>query len=132
MLTSGVDDPRYWPALRSLLRPAHSDDSAHRRGESAQLLLWVSSELAWFDGHFPGQPLLPAVIQTHWAVTYARRYLSIAHEFRSLNNLKFSRFILPDSELELHLGYDRGRHELQFEFRQGQLGCASGRVRFAA
>ena len=30
----------------------------------------IQSDLSWFVGHFPQQPVLPGVVQTHWAVSY--------------------------------------------------------------
>ena len=32
------------------------------------LRLEVTPDLSWFHGHFPGEPVLAGIIQTHWAV----------------------------------------------------------------
>ena len=94
--------------------------------------LHVQPDLCWFAGHFPDLPLLPGVVQTTWAVEFGRRYLSLPPQFRYLGNMKFMRFILPDTRLELRLHYLPAKCELSYEYTQGAALCSSGRIGFAA
>lgn len=73
------------------------DLSEHR------LLLDVNPELVFFKGHFPGNPILPGVVQLHWAVgisTSLFNFNGIPHEIK---RLKFSNIVQPRSVLELYL-----------------------------
>lgn len=95
-----------------------------------QVRLQIQPELCWFDGHFPEQPILPGVLQTHWAIEFGRRYLPLPAQFRSMSNMKFMRFILPGTQLELRLQYVAAKSELVFEYHDGVAVCASGRIGF--
>lgn len=99
--------------------------------DEVQLTLHVHPQLRWFEGHFPGLPLLPGVVQTAWVVEFARQYFSMPPQFRYMSNMKFMRFIMPDTSVVLRLRYSAEKGELSFEYREaGQL-CASGRMGFA-
>jgi len=95
-----------------------------------QLTLHVHRGLRWFDGHFPQVALLPGVVQTTWVVEFARQYFSMPAQFRSMSNMKFMRFIMPDTQLTLWLRYVAEKGELSFEYRESGKVCASGRVGF--
>jgi 3-hydroxymyristoyl/3-hydroxydecanoyl-(acyl carrier protein) dehydratase len=95
-----------------------------------QLTLHVHRELRWFEGHFPQVALLPGVVQITWVVEFARQYFSLPAQFRSMSNMKFMRFIMPDTQIVLWLRYVADKGELSFEYREGQKVCASGRVGF--
>jgi 3-hydroxymyristoyl/3-hydroxydecanoyl-(acyl carrier protein) dehydratase len=103
-----------------------------QQDHAVQIRLHVQPELSWFVGHFTEQPLLPGVVQTNWAIESGRRYLSLPPQFRYLSNMKFMRFILPGTQLELRLQYFTAKSELYFEYHDGTAVCASGRVGFGA
>ena len=47
-----------------------------------------------------------------------------------MSNMKFMRFIMPDSVITLQLRYLADKGELSFEYREGEQMCASGRMGF--
>jgi len=106
-----------------VLSVAHLDDTV-------SIHLRVQPELSWFAGHFPEVPLLPGVVQTAWAVEFGRRHFALPPQFRYMNNMKFMRFILPGTQVELRLRYFADKGELSFEYREGAVVCASGRMGF--
>ncbi len=100
------------------------------QGDGVRLALHVQPDLQWFEGHFPGTPLLPAVVQTSWAVAFAREHFDIPERFLSMSNMKFMRFIMPGMRIALRLRYSAPRGELSFEYLEGDAVSASGRMRF--
>ena len=100
------------------------------RGNEVELTLHVPAQLCWFEGHFPGVPLLPGVVQTAWVVEFAHRYFRLQPHFRYMNNLKFMRLIRPDATVMLWLRHDEDRCEVAFEYRDAGRVCASGRRGF--
>ncbi|KAB2840154.1 MAG: AMP-binding protein, partial [Burkholderiales bacterium] len=55
-----------------------------REGETLVLQLRVAPELDFFAGHFPSQPILPGVMQVHWAIHFARLEALTEGEFQAL------------------------------------------------
>ena len=104
--------------------------SVDRQPEQVVVQLRVPPELRWFEGHFPGTPLLPGVVQTTWVAQFGRRFFDLPPDFLSMSNMKFMRFILPDARIALHLRYFPAKGEVAFEYREGGQASASGRMRF--
>lgn len=66
-----------------------------------QFTLQIPVDLSFFSGHFPTAPILPGVVQVHWAACFAERYLNLKGHFHQLRNLKFFSKIEPLAELHL-------------------------------
>ena len=94
-----------------------------------RLLVLVDSGLDWFKGHFPGTPVLPGVVQLHWAARIACSLFGIGAPPRNVNRLKFQNIVVPPRVIELELGHlDRGR--IPFAFRSLGVTHSSGTFRF--
>lgn len=65
--------------------------------------LIVPKELRYFDGHFNQHPILPGVVQTHWAEHYAREHFGFSENFTGLSNIKFQQIISPGQQAKLAL-----------------------------
>ncbi|MGA9573134.1 MAG: hypothetical protein WBS20_04205 [Lysobacterales bacterium] len=86
-----------------------------------RLLLDVGSELVFFQGHFPDNPILPGITQLHWAVAAAMRLFEFSEVPCEVKRLKFMHIIRPSSILELLL--ERKKiNEVEFQFSSsGQI-----------
>ena len=87
----------------------------------------VTAGLAWFRGHFPGQPVLPGVIQLHWAAAVAAILFGLEGPPRHIKRLKFSNVIVPPRVVELHLER-HGDREVQFRVQGDGLQNSQGRL----
>lgn len=101
-----------------------------RDGETVTFLLRVPPDLVHFDGHFPGLPILPGIVQVDWAVRLARRYFPDLESSYGINNLKFQALVRPDAVLTLRLDYDTAQCALQFSYRDDDRSYSNGRIRF--
>jgi acyl-coenzyme A synthetase/AMP-(fatty) acid ligase len=84
-----------------------------------------------FDGHFPGAPILPGVVQLQWAVETARRCFGVAGPVQRLEVLKFQQVIRPETEVTLILRWSAESRSLQFRYESVAGVHAGGRVVFA-
>lgn len=100
--------------------------SARHDGDSARIEMLVPRDLLYFHGHFPTYPVLPGIVQTHWAVTYARRYFGLDAAGIVGVQVKFKQPIVPQQRIHLDLSYARERARLRFEYRHGQDVCSTG------
>lgn len=94
-----------------------------------RLLVQVDTDLDWFRGHFPGTPVLPGVVQLHWAARVACSLFGIDAPPGTVNRLKFQNIVVPPRVIELEIKLpDRGR--VAFSFRSLDVTHASGVLRF--
>jgi len=109
---------------------------ATRDGTTVTVRLFVPRTLAHFDGHFPGFPILPGVLQIDWAVRLARQHFrqlsAPLGESYGVDAFKCRAPVLPETELVLTLECDPGR--LRFAYvrfdADGSRPVSSGTVLF--
>ena len=83
-------------------------------GDAVTLELDIAPGLSWFRGHFPGEPVLAGIIQTHWAIQVASVLFSFDGPPQHIKRLKFSNIIVPPRLVALTL-VRHGEHEVQFQ-----------------
>ncbi len=106
-----------------------------QQGDVLLLRLFIPANLYYFDGHFPGRPVLPGVVQTHWAVHYGRGHWGDLGEFTDLEAVKFQQVVTANQTLLLRLEYLRDKGKLYFSYtstgaNEEPIAHASGRVVF--
>lgn len=92
--------------------------------ERAEIELRAAASLPYFQGHFPGFPVLPGVVQLGWALAFAEQAFGMRFEVTGVRRLKFMRLIFPDSPVVLTLL--RGDGSVEFEYRNGDGSFSSG------
>lgn len=91
----------------------------HADGDQLKLRLEVPSTGPWFDGHFPGHPILPGVVQIAWAVAFATTWRGNETPPTSLQRVKFVHPVAPGDELCLQLRAQPGRVRCSFTMDHG-------------
>jgi hypothetical protein len=97
--------------------------------EAGEWLLYIPANLNWFDGHFPGQPVLPGVVQIDWAIYYAKQLGFETNSFLDIPRVKFSAIIEPEAVLRLTL--EKNSHGLRFLYRSAAVVHSQGTIAFA-
>ncbi|WP_340149192.1 hypothetical protein [uncultured Sneathiella sp.] len=100
--------------------------SAQHEGDIVELELVARANLFQFQGHFPGEPVLPGVAQIDWAARLARRYFGIEGAFEKMGQIKFAKLILPERALRLRLEWQREKGRVSFLFSDNGELCSSG------
>lgn len=94
--------------------------------------LELPADLIAFHGHFEGLPLLPGVVQVHWALARAQQHFHIRGAFLRLTALKFNRVLQPRDRVALHLDWQADTALLQFRYGDEARPYSSGRAHFGA
>lgn len=94
------------------------------------ITLYVRHNLSWFDGHFPGRPILPGVVQTHWANHFAQQIFGNMGAFSHLEVIKFQHVITPGNQLQLQLKWNPEKLKLSFSYQSESQKFSSGRIAF--
>ncbi|MCK9563988.1 MAG: hypothetical protein M0R02_14850, partial [Bacteroidales bacterium] len=111
--------------------PTLLDSEELAAGSHCRLHLHIPDSLYYFNGHFPGNAVLPGVVQTHWAIHYARARFSGLDTFAGLEAIKFQHVIRPGAVVALELHWQPDRARLNFSYHSARARHASGRVLFS-
>ena len=98
--------------------------------DETTLLGIIQKELIYFDGHFEGNPVLPGVVQVHWAEAFGRRLLKLSGQFKCLEVIKFQKIIVPGHNINIILKYDDAKDKLSFKYESERGVHSSGRICF--
>lgn len=86
----------------------------------------VPAESSWFDGHFPGEPVLPGLAQISMVFDVIRKASDGERSVASVSRVRFKRIIRPD-ELLTVMAAPLKKEADAFSFRiqtQGDLVCS--------
>jgi 3-hydroxyacyl-[acyl-carrier-protein] dehydratase len=117
------------PALRPWLPRVLAET---RAGDTVTLRVQVPADLAHFDGHFPGTPIVPGVLQIGWALAFASSRLGTSPDCAHVEGLKFQHLLRPGDIATLTLRHEATTRTLHFGCREGERAYASGRLRVEA
>jgi 3-hydroxymyristoyl/3-hydroxydecanoyl-(acyl carrier protein) dehydratase len=93
------------------------------------LLLDITPALGWFRGHFPGRPVLPGIVQVHWAVLVSAAYFDFRRVPAVINRLKFKNVIVPPTVIELSVARST-KFEVSFGYTGAGKQYSEGRLVF--
>jgi 3-hydroxymyristoyl/3-hydroxydecanoyl-(acyl carrier protein) dehydratase len=98
--------------------------------EAGQVVLHLDlpADLACFQGHFPGFPVLAGVVQLDWVMQLGAVHLSCGNPSATDFRIKFKRVITPGSPLTLTLCHDVAGRRLDFVYRSGAKVASQGRI----
>ena len=91
----------------------------------------IPGHLTGFAGHFPAQPVLPGVVQLHWAVQLAQIAFGLSR-FSEVTQLKYKNVILPDAAVTLRLSKQERAGRVQFSLYGHDSRYSDGTLEFEA
>ncbi|RYZ36340.1 MAG: 4-coumarate--CoA ligase [Myxococcaceae bacterium] len=116
-------------ALAALFDPRRPPFQVLERAPERVLLSVEAQEGSpYFDGHFPGTPVLPGVVQVEWALLLGREHFALPPDFLRLETLKFQQVIPPGTHLTLELTWAAESGRLGFKLTSAAGAHASGRI----
>lgn len=94
----------------------------------ADFTFHLSENLLYFQGHFPKTPILPGVVQIHWAILWAQRLLDAGEKFSGMSQVKFHRPAKPGDQLSVSLDWNREKSLLSYRYSHVESAVSSGRI----
>jgi 3-hydroxyacyl-[acyl-carrier-protein] dehydratase len=61
----------------------------------------IPADSPWFNGHFPGDPMLPGIAQLHLVMEAIRTSLGIDVRLAGLKRVRFKRVIRPEEIIDI-------------------------------
>jgi hypothetical protein len=101
-----------------------------RRAADGSFRLVLDPGLPAWEGHFPGDPVLPGVLQVDWALRFGAQAFGPLGRFAGLDQVKFLAPVRPGCEVELRLAWDPGKGLLSFQYLGAAGRLSSGLARF--
>ena len=105
--------------IRELVEPPRADFE-----------ILVPKDLFYLQGHFVERPVLPGVVQIHWAIQLAISHLDLRSLFAGIEALKFHRIIQPMESLKLTLEISEETGKLRFSYLSDFGTHSQGRILF--
>lgn len=96
------------------------------RTETHEFVVQVPSDLRWFQGHFDGNPVLPAVVQLREVTRMISSIWPGIGLLRGIVRAKFRRPIRPADQLLVRLRRQEGSDKVSFEYLRNGDPCSSG------
>ena len=87
--------------------------------------MFFDRDARYFEGHFPGIPVLPGVVQLGMARHFAELFLRRPVVLRTVKKIKFTHVITPGAQVRLTLE-KAGENELAYKYTKGEHVCSSG------
>ncbi len=82
----------------------------------------------FFEGHFPGLPILPGVAQIDWMIWLSRVLLGTDAPFAGMEAVKFHRVIRPGERVQAAIQRDASGDKTLYRISVDGQVCASGRI----
>lgn len=111
-----------WPQLQSV-----SDSET-----GYNLNLFIQPNIEWLQGHFPQQPLVAGVVQTHWAGKLSEILFGVSG-VKQIDNLKFQDVMLPEQSVQLTLEFNADNNSVKFRYQkpdQADQVFSEGKIQF--
>lgn len=64
---------------------------------------FLQADIIYFKGHFPDSPVLPGVVQIHWAVHFAKKFFNIAGHVKNSPSIKFMNILSEKQKVTLKI-----------------------------
>jgi 3-hydroxymyristoyl/3-hydroxydecanoyl-(acyl carrier protein) dehydratase len=97
----------------------------------AEMRLKIPNDLAYFEGHFPDFPVVPGIVQLHWAIEFAQDIFALPHTVAQGNQIKFSHLMRPLEELDLILEHCSLKSVVTYHYKKDEKTYASGKFTYS-
>lgn len=98
------------------------EEVVEKTDSSVCLRVKISAASDYFDGHFPGFKVFPALAQIDLMAHYAHKYLFLPLSTPRIKRFKFSGMVLPDTVVLFKISFDSEKGRVSFEVLDNEKG----------
>lgn len=98
--------------------------NVEEKKDSTIIDLIFKGDSNFFKGHFDSHPILPGVVQLHYAFEFALYYLDENLKKENVKRIKFSNIIKPDTLIKLNL--KRKENGIEYSYTKDEVILSSG------
>lgn len=123
--------------LKSLFQsrfiPSVTEPEASTKDIQEKVLMWrarVPESLGYFEGHFPGHPIVPGVVQIRWVMRASSAWFKQTPVVQQMEAIKFKSPLLAGQNFSLKIdrSHGDGVQTLRFSLTDGETLFSSGRL----
>ncbi len=111
-----VTEEKMPPSRSKFSKIAYEEKSRNTSENELEITIKIPADLDYFKGHFTETPILPGVVQIHWAAEQISHHFSAAGNPQKIEKLKFKKLIFPETEVKLVLSR-KSEHKYSFLFQ---------------
>ena len=97
----------------------------------AEIGLKIPRDLAYFEGHFAKFPIVPGVVQLHWAVVFAKDIFKVESPISKGSQIKFTNLMPPEETLVLTLEHIPEKLLITYLYNNDTKSFSSGRLTYS-
>jgi acyl-CoA synthetase (AMP-forming)/AMP-acid ligase II/3-hydroxymyristoyl/3-hydroxydecanoyl-(acyl carrier protein) dehydratase len=94
--------------------------------DAAEISIEFTPDMLWFEGHFPGEPVLAGIAQVHLATLWAENLWGWKPTGAALSQVKFRRILRPGDRVMLRL--QRVGPRLKFSYQLNDVVASEGMI----
>ena len=99
-------------------------DIKQSANDKIQATVKITEDSSWFAGHFPGDPILPGIVQLEMVVAAISRSGNNDLWIQNLSRIKFKKIIRPGEILSIQANYNREKNNYSFQIMaDGKEAC---------
>ena len=91
----------------------------------------VPADAVWFDGHFPGEPILPGVAQLSVVVDLLKEALGHHVTVNQITRVRFKQAIRPNENMTVQITPKESSLAYGFRISSGENPACSGNIKLA-
>ena len=88
----------------------------------------VPEDLLFFEGHFPGTPVVAGVCQIKWVCDVIREHFQRELPIAGMEAVKFHQLLFPGQSFRMEIKHQAKRRKWSFRLFYDQKKVASGRI----
>jgi 3-hydroxyacyl-[acyl-carrier-protein] dehydratase len=100
---------------KDMINISQAVGESFKKREGDVFTFFIDKNFPAFEGHFPGAPLLPGIVQIEIALFCVKQILNKDASVSEIKKAKFIKPILPDTEIHISINENAGSYSVSIK-----------------